>query len=181
MWSLFDLVFPIGLGIVGAVLCIVAAIKTTGIACAICIATGVVFLFPILAIYIMRWFSLKCDFVTKRGLRVRKGGKCQCEMDRIQLWEDEIVAFWSKFYTVNLEDAILVCKDLEKISIDGIERFYRGYSTGNSAVIGWREGDVAYTHSLFRHEISHVIVTRAGVFYNEAAQHALFAEKGLGD
>ena len=60
MWSWIDLVAPIGIGLLAAVLCTLGAIKAKAKhAKVVSILTGLVFLASIPGLYLMRWSSRK--------------------------------------------------------------------------------------------------------------------------
>jgi hypothetical protein len=55
-----------------------------------------------------------------------------------------------------------------------------GYAFGRDVAIGFKGTDMAYTASLFRHEVSHQILDAAGVLWDEARHHKIFKDVGLG-
>lgn len=189
MFSYFDLVFPIGTATLASFFCMWAAIKADAAkdpkaARYISIATMIVFLLAVPGVYGMRYASSRCDWISARGMRVTQGKVNRCEQNTVQKWEDDLVNFWVKTLppdqvSMALSGKHLVCKDEEKISLSTTERFFRGYSTDSTAVIGWI--DLTYTKSLYRHEVSHLILTYCGTPYDETIQHQKMKEASLGD
>ena len=183
MFSYFDLITPIGTAILASVLCIYAVTKAKDTAAkVISLLTMLVFLLSVPAVYWIRYASLRSDYKTTRGLGVVQGKVNTCQKEVVQVWEDELVKFWTPFFpkaTESLKNKKLICKDEEKLSITGLERFFRGYSTGTTAVIGWK--DLAYAKSLFRHEVSHLILMEMDIAPDEAVHHQKMKEYKLGD
>lgn len=185
MFSFFDLVFPIGTAAIALFLCIWGILKTDKtVAKFICAITAAVFVLAIPAVYLMRYSSSKYDWGTFRGMRVVQGKLNKCEQSTVQSWENDLVGLWGKVMPLvtvveSLNKKYLICKDEERLSLEGVERFFRGYSTDAAAVIGWR--DLAYAKSLYRHEVSHLILSYSGVPYDESIQHQKMKEANLGD
>lgn len=184
MFSPWDLAFPIGVGLLALGFCIWGFVRAENrVGKVVSLLTALAFLLPIPGVYITRTLSLKSDYVTSRGLRVRQGTKKQCLQEEVQAWENELILFWTHTYpkaSLTIEDKLLVCKDEEKLSLPWLERFFRGYSTWEVATIGYRAGDSTYTRSLFFHEVSHLILTNSGIPYDEKTQHNIFQKEGLG-
>jgi len=183
MFSYFDLITPIGTAILASVLCIYAVTKAKDTAAkAVSLATMLVFLLTVPAVYWIRYASLKADYKTTRGLGVIQGKLNTCQQEVVQVWEDELMTFWTPFFakaSESLKNKKLICKDEEKLSISKFDMFFRGYSNGYTAVIGWK--DIAYAKSLFRHEVSHLILTEMNIPYDEAVHHQKMKEYKLGD
>ena len=183
MFTLLDIIFPIGIGLGVAALCIVAMVRSRVLAAKVISAiVGVVFLLSIPTWYIMRYNYIAPDYVTSTGLRIKQGDVNKCLPTDVEKWADWVVSFWKKHYPDDLIDSsikgkLCICIDKEKLSVMG--RFVRGYSYSDKMVIGWN-GDLKYTESLFKHELSHIILLGCGEVYDNTAQHAIFKDKGLG-
>lgn len=183
MFTLLDLVAPIGICSVAAALCIWGAIKALQKhAKLVCIATALLFLAGIPAWYCIRASAIDPDYVTADGIEVVKGEVNTCPKAAIEQWSAWLIGFWSAHYDpAEIRDALrgklLICYDEEAMSVLG--RMVRGVTHGRVSAIGRREGDPEYTESLFYHEISHQIVNRF-IPYSEEEHHAFFQAVGLG-
>lgn len=180
-----DLLAPWAVCLGSAALCIYAALagKVMGgspvVAKIITFAVAAVFLAGIPLWYFVRSRVRKYDLKTRHGLYVVLGQKNKPTLASVESWTDDLFDFWrSKNVGVSattLAGLTVFCLDAEKLSIWG--RFVRGYSTWSDITIGWR--DAEYVRSLFRHELSHHILYRAGQGWDETKHHQIFAETGL--
>lgn len=185
MFSLMDLVAPIGISLLSAVLCIWGFVKAKEKpAKVVCVLTGLVFLGSNPALYLMRYASRKADYTTQQGVRVRQGEKNKCEKAYVTENVQWVLDWWSKHcpdkaakVVASVDDRLLVCLDEEKLGAAG--RWMRGYTWGNATVVGWN-GKQEYTTSLIRHELSHTAATGCGYPLDEEAQHKLFKDLKLG-
>lgn len=181
MFSPWDLIFPIGTSILAIVLCVLALRKAEKtVAKVITILTTLVFVAAIPVIYSWRYRAHKHDYKAVFDLRVRQGELNKCVKEDVDAWANWVVDFWSNHYDRQklidgVKGDLVVCLDEEKISAFGM--FVRGYATGSSIVVGYREGKPAYTESLFKHELSHNAIPEP---WDQATHHKIFKEKGLG-
>lgn len=176
MFHLMDLVFPIGIGLLAAILCTVAVIKAKETPAKVVSAlTGLTFLASIPGLYAWRASLRTEDYITAYGTRVHIGGNPACTKTNVEAWSKWTVDFFlpRKGSALVLKDKILICLKEEKLSALG--RFIRGGTDGDTIVIGWN-GTPAYTESLFKHEVGHLFATQLGQPYDEAKQHAWFKE-----
>jgi len=183
MFSWFDIITPIGTAVLATVLCVLGIIKSDKLAPKlVSLITMMVFIAAVPLVYAVRYKSLKVDYTTTYGLGVIQGTLNKCEESVVQQWENELINFWVAFYPnvgTALDGKKLLCLDEEKINLSVAERFVRGYSTSTVAVIGWR--DISYARSLFRHEVSHLILGAMGVPWDEKIQHDEMISYGLKD
>ena len=184
MFTWLDLIAPIGIGVVATVLCTWGALKAaTSQAKIVCIITGSVFLSSIPIVYAIRYSGLIPDYRTTYGIQVKQGDKNRCVKEDIDKWSSWTVNFWSKQEACkdaevdSLQGLLVVCRDEEKLSVLG--RYVRGYQQYNVIVVGYN-GKLAYTESLYKHELSHYIVYKCGVEWNEQVHHDLFKQVKLG-
>lgn len=179
----WDLIAPWGICLGAAALCLWAVIAAENWKGKLVSAiTGVFFLGAIGAFYWVRSDKTEYTYKTEYGIGVVAGEKNTCEQADVEADIQWVIDFWSKHYDADkVKDSLkhkrLFCIDEEEFSVYG--RWVRGVTTGNSAVVGWN-GKAAYTSSLIRHELSHLILAGAGVAWNEKLHHDTFKAKGLG-
>jgi hypothetical protein len=159
---------------------------------AISLATGAVFLTAVPLWYfvrsIKRKFHLQID-----GLYIVYGKMNRPAEHLLEFWLEELVAHW-KLATWRSSGALQsisedeICQALEGVTVFFIDqeaisvlgRLVRGYSWGRDCVVGFRLGSPEYTRSLFRHEVSHQVLNKAGESWNEKKHHAIFQTTQLG-
>lgn len=162
----------IGLGVFGGIIAgpIPAKIASFGAASA--------FLAGIIILIVWRHKSPKHDYKTKFGLMVRLGKKNRPSRTQVTAWMNELYAIWYPVYQspLDLSDKFVVFVDKEKISAFG--KFFRGFTWGNTAVVGMKKDESTdqYTYSLFRHEVSHLILDVYGEKWDEEHHHRLMKE-----
>jgi len=201
LFNAFDIVlWVLGTAILG--LCIFAAIKAGPVpAKVVSVATGVVLflgLGPV--VYWIKAARKKADYVTKHGVRVLVGAKNSPSKEAVEMWTSQAMAHWhtkrkwgteqdarsftyrDSPYNPSIEDllaavfdATAIFHDEEKLSVLG--RYVRGYSFGNDVAVGYR-ADLGYVETLFKHELSHVILFQAGVPLDEVVHHEIFTKTG---
>jgi hypothetical protein len=184
MFHPVDLVAPIGITVLAAVLCGLGIARAEKRAAkVVCALTAAVFLAGIPALYFMRWSARSCDYEVE-NIRVRQGKLNRCEKAQIAADVVWVRSWWqkhcpSKMAAVRrqLDDRLLVCVDQEKLGAAG--RWARGYIWGSVVVVGWN-GDLDYTKSLIRHELSHLAAVGCGYPLDEEEHHKLFAKLQLG-
>ena len=145
-------------------------------------------------LYTMRWRGRRCDYELGR-VHVRLGVKNRPSRDDIWRWLVSVIAFWEtdgypatghKLGTLvpgHCVQGLVVFDDRYKIELSRWDMIVHGWSKDGVAVIGIHPGmtaaeDGAYVASLFRHEVSHLILSACGI--PGELHHGLFKKYGLG-
>lgn len=200
MFNWIDVIAPIGLSVIAAVLCLVglahAKERAARVACILC---AVVFLSATPVLYAMRYASRRYDYKTVHGIRVRQGELNACKkvlVDEAVTWT---VNFWQKVFAdkptcviEGVKDDYIICKDEKLVPVKNydydkkqwFDDWVNGYSSWDAAVIAW-QGD-ARTRSLIIHELSHPILRACGIMPKSLSEsvnvlhHHFFAQHKLG-
>lgn len=167
-------------------LCAWSAIVSQGPARLVSILTGAVFLLAIAALWFLRWRSNRADYVTRHGLRIRRGRINRPTKIEVEIWTTVLLKHWQEHHPIDkvlgaLKDHFVVFIDARKWSLWG--RLVSGASTHRMAAIGLSKlpnGDPDYDHvrELFLHELSHKAVSPF-LPWDEATHHDHFARTGL--
>lgn len=202
-----DLAVPLGSCLLAAGLCAYGAITAKPIpAKFVCVVTGLAFLGGIVAWYLMRWSYIRHDFQTIHGLFVRRGKINRPAKSLVETWTDDLMRFWAqselaKVYLMAPNDTGLAIdgvwvtfSDLEKVEVTrpgGLRGFVVGFSRGTEIFICHPKVGVAdagkiqkleeeAVRSLFKHELSHVIVEKQAHITGEEEHHRIFRDSKLG-
>lgn len=182
MFRWLDLIIPIGTGLLSFGLCAWGALSATELpGIIISWATGAVFLASIPVWYWVRSSGLRPDCTAAYGVEIKFGKENTPNLAAINSWLHALVAFWSDHYErsvieESLRGKLVVFRDRERLTIFG--RYVRGYAFSSVAVIGYKPS-LSYRASLFRHEVSHLVLgrTEGG---DEKHHHDTFSDKKLG-
>jgi len=136
----------------------------------------------VVGLYRWRVLARKHDFVAW-GVLVKLGKKHRPDRQEIANWVNEVVRFWANHYSESgsmgaLDGVLLVYADALKMGSVG--RWMAGYSTSNTAVVGYAQGDWERSRSLTIHELSHHSLMGLEPAMAWEGHHAFFAQKGLG-
>ena len=200
-----DLAIPLGSCLLAAVLCVLGAVKaTTTPARIVCILTGVVFLAGLAGWYLIRWAATRHDFQTVHGIFVRRGKLNRPEKALIEKWTDALLEFWAttevaKVYRLTPVDTARVISGVWAFFYDESRKEVPRSGVVKAFVVGyawpWAIGichpqvpvggnaqklDKSYVQSLFRHELSHVIIELQTGIRGEEQQHSIFKDSQLG-
>ena len=193
MFSLFDLVAPIGVTVVSVVLGIWGAIVAPEIGAKIaCLAlvgltaglTGV--------FYYLRWrVRFVPAYVTSHGIAVRFAeGAMRLGVNVIEDEVDKLLSFWRDKLPVGVDAAIreelatirLTFAADEKFGVTSKGKIYMwvyGVTIDNQIYIGQTTPySLERTRSLIRHEVSHSVLYAAG--FPGETHHAIMAQHKLG-
>ena len=137
---------------------------------------------PVVGLYLWRRKLRKHDFVAW-GVLVRLGKKHRPDRQDVANWVNEVIRFWANHYSESgsmaaLDGVLLVYVDVLKMGSVG--RWMAGYSTSNTAVVGYAQGDWERSRSLTIHELSHHSLMGLEPAMAWEGHHAFFAQKGLG-
>ncbi len=205
VFSWLDLIFPWGICLLAAALCLWAVIagkpidgKSTAPKI-VAGAVGAVFLLSIPLWYFVRSRFRRYSFKTKHGVYAVLGLKNRPTQGMVEKWSDDLILHWSdKEFTASGKTyrltAAQVAKALEEVTIFYLDeheisswgRMVRGYCLGKDIVIGYKSQieqgipDWKYVESLTRHEMSHTILDGNGVEWNEKIHHEIFSSSLLG-
>jgi hypothetical protein len=201
-----DLVVPLGSCLLAAGLCMMGVMgQYPTPAKIVCAVTGLLFLATPVVWYIMRWVGIRYDYQTVQGIFVRRGKVNRPEKPAVEKWTDELVQFWSdsemsKVYKLNTTAILLAISnvwatfsDMDKVEVprpSGLRGFVVGYAreaevliclpmisggSGNAHIL-----EEEAIHSLFKHELSHIIIGKQTGITGEEEHHRIFRDNNLG-
>jgi hypothetical protein len=179
----FDLLFPIGSAVLALALGLwgLWAAPTAG-GKAASAGMAVAFLAPLIGLYLWRAKLREHDFVAW-GVLVRLGKKHRPDRQAVAEWAQTVVTFWAAHYgearvLASLDGVMLVYVDQLKLNVAGM--WAAGYNTGQTAVIGYAQGDWERSRSLTVHELSHSVLMGVEPQMAWETHHDYFRQKGLG-
>jgi hypothetical protein len=154
--------------------------------------TGVVFLAMVPAWYLVR--SIKRRFhLQVAGMYIILGKLNKPDERTIAAWVEALVEHWKSATWRSAGQPRSMSEDQVKLALEGLSVFFvdkeklsvlgrlvRGYSWRRDCVVGFRIGEPQYTGSLFRHEVSHQVLDKAGEPWDEKRHHAIFQITNLG-
>ena len=137
--------------------------------------------------------SLDFSFQTSSGIKVKLSPKAKCTIDDFELWTDFVVSFWNEKEGWDRKEMLKLISKVEIILYDEIYIERSGMKVNG---ITWPNKykieiatypkyelspDKNRIASLFRHEMSHLIVGYIGkIPFDNETHHKLFAKDGLG-
>lgn len=191
----WDLLFPFGLSalVIGLAVWTTVHGATRGALAATWGLVAVVLTIGV-TLFVVRARSRRYDYMVG-NLRVRIGKRNNPPKDTVQKWLTSVTEFWgttgydvTKHHIAELErddcvSGLVAFVDQYKIVLDKWDMIVRAATDFDIIIVGIHsietfESDPEYVASLFRHEVSHLILNHCGV--PGSTHHKLFKELGLG-